>query len=107
MSQVKLLKDALENAYTIYKRHLSALSRATATATATPPTSSTRNLQSKLNSLMEALDNLNAAHTAWKLKADLTPEDLTADTHSDKWLEGRWEEADTQIDSANDALHLE
>ena len=42
-------------------------------------TSSSWNLQMKLDSLTEALDNLNAAHTVWKPKAELTDEQLSGE----------------------------
>ena len=58
----------------------------------------------KLDSLTEALDNLNAAHTLWKLKAELTDEQLWREVFSDSWLQERWDEADEQIDIVNDKL---
>ena len=60
----------------------------------------------KPDSLTEALDNLNAAHTVWKLKAELTDEQLSGEVFSDSWLQERWDEADEQIDIANDKLYL-
>ena len=86
---------------TDFKRNLSALTNATGRET-----SSSRNLQMKLHSLTEALDNLNAAHTVWKLKAELTDEQLSREVFSDSWLQERWDEADEQIDIANDKLYL-
>ena len=101
MAQVKGMKEALENTYTFFKQKLSALTRTSAAAT-----SSTRNIQSKLDALTEALDNLNTAHTSWKVKAGLSEDELSLEEYSDTWLQARWEEADLQIDIANDALHL-
>ena len=101
MAQVKMMKDALEKSYTNFKRNLSALTNATGRET-----SSSCNLQMKLDSLTEALDNLNAAHTVWKLKAELTDEQLSGEVFSDSWLQERWDEADEQIDIANDKLYL-
>ena len=101
ISQVRLMKDALEKSYTTYKRNLSALCKATERES-----SSARNLQLKLDSLVEALDNLNAAHTMWKVKADLSEDQLAEEVFSDNWLQERWDEADMQIDIANDKLYL-
>ena len=100
MSQVKLLKDAREVSYTTFRRNLAALTRAASSSTTSSP-----NLQRKLDHLTEALDNLNAAHTAWKSKAGLSATDLAEETFSDTWLQDRWEEADIQIDIATETLH--
>ena len=100
MAQVKAMKDAVEHSYTTFRQRLSALTKA---ATAT---SSTRTLEMKLSSFTESLDQLNAAHTAWKSKAALSNEDFAQEVFSDTWLQARWDEADAQIDEANDVLHL-
>ena len=100
MSQVRLMKDALEKSYTTFKRNLSALTKAIERES-----SSARNLKVKLDSLTEALDSLDAAHTMWKSKADLTEDQLAQETFSDDWLQERWDEADIQIDLANDKIY--
>ena len=94
------MKDALEKSYTTFKRNLSALTKAIERES-----SSARNLKVKLDSLTEALDSLDAAHTMWKSKADLTEDQLAQETFSDDWLQERWDEADIQIDLANDKIH--
>ena len=71
MTQVRLMKDALEKSYTTFKWNLSALTKAIERES-----SSSRNLKVKLDSLTEALDSLDAAHTMWKSKADLTEDQL-------------------------------
>ena len=100
MSQVKTMKDALETMYTTFKHSKSALARAVSNTT-----TSTRNLQLKINAFEESLNNLNVAHTSWVSKAELSTDDLAAQSFSNEWLEGRWVEADEVIDQANDVLH--
>ena len=100
MAQVKAMKDAVEHSYTTFRQRLSALTKAAAA------TSSTRTLEMKLSSFTESLDQLNAAHTAWKSKAALSDEDFAQEVFSDTWLQARWDKADTQIDNANDVFHL-
>ena len=101
MAQVKAMKDALETSFTTFRQRLSALTKA-----CNSTTSSIRTLETKLSSFTEALDKLNATHTAWKSKAALPVDDFAQEVYSDTWLQARWDEADTQIDIANDALHL-
>jgi hypothetical protein len=101
MAQVKAMKDALETSFTTFRQRLSALTKA-----CNSTTSSIRTLETRLSSFTEALDELNAAHTAWKSKAALSVDDFAQEVYSDTWLQARWDEADTQIDIANDALHL-
>ena len=101
MAQVKVMRDALEMSFTTFRQRLSALTKA-----CNSTTSSIRTLETKLSSFTEALDKLNATHTAWKSKAALSVDDFAQEVYSDTWLQARWDEADTQIDIANDALHL-
>ena len=100
MAQVKATKDALETSFTTFRQRLSALTKACST------TSSIHTLEAKLGLFTKALDKLNATHTAWKSKAALSVDDFAQEVYSDTWLQARWDEADTQIDIANDALHL-
>ena len=99
MAQTKQLFDEMESLFTLCKRHLNSLSLAVKTT----PTSS-RILTSKMNVLDETLNTLSNAHTAWKSKANLSTDDLSAHAYSNKWLEDRWTEADTVLDQAN-VLH--
>ena len=78
MTQVRLMKDALEKSYTTFKRNLSTLTKAIERES-----SSARNLKVKLDSLTEALDSLDAAHAMGKSKADLTEDQLAQETFSD------------------------
>ncbi len=109
MSQIKSLKETLENSHTTYKRAKAALSRVLPTDPNTDNTSSasnvtslsttsTRVLTQKIGALEDALNELNLAHTSWVSKAEISVEDLVAHPFSNEWLEGIWEESDVVID---------
>ena len=82
---IKILKDALEQSYTTFKRNKSALARATSNAS-TNENSSTRTLTLKITSLEDSLNTLNACHTSWVLKAELAPDALAEEVYSNAWL---------------------
>ena len=100
MAHVKQLKETLDASFTNYKRHYAALRRSVGEAT-----TSMRALKSKIDTFETSLDQLNAAHTAWISKAELSPENLKDQNYTTEWLEERWLEADDTLDRAKDILH--
>ena len=100
MAHVKQLKETLDASFTNYKRHYAALRRSVGEAT-----TSMRALKSKIDTFETSLDQLNAAHTAWISKAELSPENLKDQNYTSEWLEERWLEADDTLDRAKDILH--
>ena len=100
MAQVKILKDTLEQSYTTFKRNKSALSRAVSNASDIFH-ASTRTLKLKIDALEDSLNNLNAAHTSWVSKTELSGEALSKETFSNEWLESQWAETDDLVDKAN------
>ena len=106
MSQVKSLKDTLDNANVTYKRCKLSLSRALPQEhQPLQSICSTRSLKLKVMALEDALNALNTAHTSWVSKAELPSEDLAAHAFSHAWLENEWLEVDTLIDQAGDLIH--
>ena len=87
MTQVKLAKDALEQAITVYK-----CSKAVLTKTLETPTASERALSGRMKKLDESLNELNSRHTTWVSKSELDEDALKLETYSKEWLEGIWTE---------------
>ena len=104
MAQVKILKDALVQSYTTFKRNKAALSRAVENAN-TREFASMRSLKLKINALEESLNIVNASHTSWISKAEFPTEALAAEAYSNEWLEGLWEEVDNLCDKGNEIIH--
>ena len=73
MTSAKSLKEALELSFTSYKRSKFALNKAVSNFN---DNSSTRTLSLKVTSLEESLDAVNACHTSWVSKTELTADEL-------------------------------
>ena len=78
-------KDALQQAITSFKCAETVLNR-----TFDLPNTNARNLQNRMTKVEEALDSLNACHTAWVLKSEFTDEILEAETYNNAWLDSIW-----------------
>ena len=88
MSHVKAAKDALDQTVTAFKCSKRALSK---TVSSQQPVSE-RTLELQMQNLNNALSALNFAHTTWMSKAELTPEQLSAEVYNTGWLENEWDE---------------
>ena len=99
MSQVKNAKDALLQAITTFKFTKTAVSNAL-----NAEKINTRSLTTKLKNFQESLSAVNAAHTTWVAKAELTPELLSKEDHSSTWLETIWAKHNELSDMAEDIL---
>ena len=99
MSHLKAAKELLDKVHTEYKCAKSALTKCIDGV----PTRQ-KALTSKLQKFDEALQQLNAAHTAWVTKANLTAAQLEANPYSSQWLEGVWGDHTDLQDRADDKL---
>ena len=90
-------KEALDQAFTLFKFALSTLETAI-TKQPTQPTNQ-RTFTLKVTKLDEALSTLNLAHTSWVSKSDLSSEDLEAHMYSLQWLSTQWTSYNTVMDN--------
>ena len=105
MSSAKAAKDELERSLTNYKQNKSALERLL-TATTTTNNNNTKTISRKLTSFQNALSTLNNAHTSWVSRAGFDETALAAETYSEVWLEGIWNNSDDLCDRAENAIQL-
>ena len=104
MSQVKAALESLELAHTGYKQHKLLLEKAL-----NATNKNERAIKNKMQSLSNALREVNASYTCWASRSGLSDEALSSPTekYNTGWLENLWGEVDSLQDQVDEYLETE